>query len=57
MMQIRIAGACFLTIALIFTGGRLGFFDLSPTAFASLVLISIGVTMIVRREQGDRDAG
>lgn len=50
MMQTRVAGACFLAIALIFTGGRLGYYDLNPTAFASVVLISIGVTMFFRNE-------
>lgn len=57
MMQTRIAGACFLAIALLFTGSRIGYYDLSPTAFASVVLISIGVTMIFRRESDDPHAG
>lgn len=57
MIQIRMAGACFLAIALIFTGGRIGYYDLSPAVFASLVIISIGVTMIFRREPGEPGAG
>jgi hypothetical protein len=56
MMQTRIAGAWFLLIALMFTGDRLGYFSLSATAFASVVLISIGVTMMFRTESGDPGA-
>jgi hypothetical protein len=53
MMQTRVVGACFLAIALMFTGGKLGYYDLSPTLFASVVLISIGVTMFFRNESDE----
>ncbi|HEU4867258.1 MAG TPA: hypothetical protein VFV09_05955 [Actinomycetota bacterium] len=56
MIQTKIAGAWFLIIALLFTGDRLGYLSLSATAFASVVLISIGTTMMFRTEPGDTHA-
>jgi len=48
MMRTRLSGVAFLVIAVLALGDGLGYYNLSATAFLSVILICVGAVIMAR---------